>query len=268
MSAELLDADCAITLNSDEAKTLDGDHYWTGWKRRHWPADLLHPGLRLYGFDTKLRQYTTLLEVAKGGTFNYRTRREFFTSVHQLTGLQPDQHHPHSSVIPTASSGRPCTGIAYRIRLLRDDIHTSWHGRFPRLGWQILRSSYVHDPINFQSLAEGDPRLRRHIQRERNGDLARKAKQYWKERLNALRCLVCDFSFRKQYGPDAADVIELHHDMPIAAGHRLTRIQDLKPVCPNCHRMLHFLGASVLQPLTIAQLRRRLRLQRHRHSPD
>lgn len=52
-------------------------------------------------------------------------------------------------------------------------------------------------------------------------------------------CEVCGFDFTKVYGTHGLGFIEMHHLNPIKDGRRKTTIDDLRPVCPNCHRMLH-----------------------------
>ena len=60
------------------------------------------------------------------------------------------------------------------------------------------------------------------------------------------RCAVCDFSFSDKYGPTAAGYIHVHHLRPIASvgkSYEVDPIQDLRPVCPNCHAVIHLGGA-------------------------
>lgn len=52
-------------------------------------------------------------------------------------------------------------------------------------------------------------------------------------------CMVCNFDFGKTYGSHGEGFIEMHHLFPIAEGTRKTSVEDLRPVCANCHRMLH-----------------------------
>lgn len=55
-------------------------------------------------------------------------------------------------------------------------------------------------------------------------------------------CAVCDFSFGKIYGKIGDGFIHVHHLLPLAAGdgeREVDPVQDLRPVCPNCHAMLH-----------------------------
>lgn len=56
------------------------------------------------------------------------------------------------------------------------------------------------------------------------------------------RCRVCGFDFEAVFGELGHGYIHVHHLTPlsqIAAEHELDPIRDLRPVCPNCHAMLH-----------------------------
>lgn len=57
--------------------------------------------------------------------------------------------------------------------------------------------------------------------------------------VHGTKCLVCDFDFGEIYGSHGEGFIEMHHLHPIAQGARKTTIEELAPVCANCHRMLH-----------------------------
>lgn len=55
-------------------------------------------------------------------------------------------------------------------------------------------------------------------------------------------CRVCDFKFEDKYGELGRDYIEVHHLKPISEigkEYEVNPIEDLRPVCANCHRMLH-----------------------------
>jgi 5-methylcytosine-specific restriction protein A len=74
---------------------------------------------------------------------------------------------------------------------------------------------------------------------------------------HGYRCGVCDLLFEDQYGGIGKGFIHVHHMKPLAltnAKYELDPVKDLRPVCPNCHAMLH----RGDPPLTIQQLRRRV----------
>jgi len=55
-------------------------------------------------------------------------------------------------------------------------------------------------------------------------------------------CSVCGFDFEKVYGDIGKSFIHVHHIKPlhtIGENYEVNPITDLRPVCPNCHAMLH-----------------------------
>ena len=60
--------------------------------------------------------------------------------------------------------------------------------------------------------------------------------------VHGTRCCICDFSFGETYGPVAEGFIEVHHLRPLGEvreAHGVDPVEDLRPVCPNCHAVLH-----------------------------
>ena len=56
------------------------------------------------------------------------------------------------------------------------------------------------------------------------------------------KCTICTFDFEKIYGAIGKDFIHVHHLKPLSEidkEYKVNPIQDLRPVCPNCHAMLH-----------------------------
>jgi len=57
-----------------------------------------------------------------------------------------------------------------------------------------------------------------------------------------FNCFICGFNFQKNYGEIGKDFIHVHHLKPLSEiqqEYEVNPIQDLRPVCPNCHAMLH-----------------------------
>ncbi|MES1992881.1 MAG: HNH endonuclease [Pseudomonadota bacterium] len=68
-------------------------------------------------------------------------------------------------------------------------------------------------------------------------------------------CSVCDLNFEKRYGEIGTGFIHVHHLTPLAnigIKYEVDSIRDLRPVCPNCHAMLH----QKTPPYSIEELRR------------
>jgi 5-methylcytosine-specific restriction protein A len=71
-------------------------------------------------------------------------------------------------------------------------------------------------------------------------------------------CKVCDFDFEATYGEMGRGFIHVHHTRPLSEireGYAVDPKQDLIPVCPNCHAMLH----QAKPPLNITELQSRLK---------
>lgn len=69
-------------------------------------------------------------------------------------------------------------------------------------------------------------------------------------------CQVCGLDFGKRYGEIGEGFIHVHHLNPLSESgkQKTTPVEDLRPVCPNCHAMLH----QTSPPLSIEELRSRL----------
>jgi len=55
-------------------------------------------------------------------------------------------------------------------------------------------------------------------------------------------CSVCKLDFSARYGDIGTDFIHVHHLRPMSLlddAYELDPVADLRPVCPNCHAMLH-----------------------------
>jgi 5-methylcytosine-specific restriction protein A len=56
------------------------------------------------------------------------------------------------------------------------------------------------------------------------------------------QCSVCEFDFYVAFGEIGRGFVHVHHILPISQIHGeyvVNPIADLRPVCPNCHAMLH-----------------------------
>jgi len=72
---------------------------------------------------------------------------------------------------------------------------------------------------------------------ERNTDARQKCIDHY-----GYRCQICGFDFSKKYGTIGRNIIQVHHKIPLSkirSNYSVDPINDLIPVCPNCHVVIH-----------------------------
>ena len=68
-----------------------------------------------------------------------------------------------------------------------------------------------------------------------------------------VSCSVCGVELKEIYGEVATELIHVHHLNPISlsdAAKEIDPIEDLRPVCPNCHAVIHLRNP----PFSIAEV--------------
>lgn len=84
---------------------------------------------------------------------------------------------------------------------------------------------------------------------ERNPEARMKCIEHY-----GAKCNACEIDFGKTYGPLGQGYIHVHHIKPIhecGGAYKVDPINDLIPVCANCHAMIH----RRAKPLTVEELR-------------
>jgi 5-methylcytosine-specific restriction protein A len=113
-------------------------------------------------------------------------------------------------------------------------------------------SSFSFAPVTRHAIevyAEGKPKNVTYKTYDRNPAARQACIEYY-----GYKCTVCSFSFGETYGAIGSTYIEVHHLRQVAdigEEYLVDPIQDLRPVCANCHRMLH----KTRPPLSIEELR-------------
>jgi hypothetical protein len=77
-------------------------------------------------------------------------------------------------------------------------------------------------------------------------------------------CCICGFNFGATYGPDAEGYIHVHHLRALSevnGEYVVDPIEDLRPVCPNCHAAIH-LGGGCRSIAKVKKLLRRASARR------
>ena len=126
-----------------------------------------------------------------------------------------------------------------------------------QLGWVTSdRFLSPEEVTRGQSLTEGSVFRMLVNAYERNPEARRRCIEHY-----GRACAACGMSFGAVYGPVAENFIHVHHLTPlsdIGEEYEVDPIADLRPVCPNCHAVLH-LGE---RGHSIAEVRQLLERQR------
>jgi 5-methylcytosine-specific restriction protein A len=88
-----------------------------------------------------------------------------------------------------------------------------------------------------EGLAEGAKRAVIVNAYERNSKARQLCIEHW-----GLACSICEMDFKKFYGEVGNGFIHVHHLTPLSQignSYQIDPINDLRPICPNCHSMLH-----------------------------
>lgn len=78
--------------------------------------------------------------------------------------------------------------------------------------------------------------------------------------VHGTNCCICGFNFGAVYGAQAEGYIHVHHLRPLSElgeAYVVNPVADLRPVCPNCHAVLHLGGGC----RSIEEVRQLLKLQ-------
>jgi 5-methylcytosine-specific restriction protein A len=83
---------------------------------------------------------------------------------------------------------------------------------------------------------------------ERNPQARKKCIEHY-----GIKCVACGFDFELAYGEAGKGFIHVHHVVPLSevrTSYVVNPIEDLRPVCANCHAVIH----RTLPALTLAEL--------------
>lgn len=122
------------------------------------------------------------------------------------------------------------TPILTSKKLIR--IASSWYASDEEFG-QLLPEETPQD----ENLVEGASSTVWVNSYERNPIAREKCLEH-----HGYACKVCSFDFEATYGPVGKGYIHVHHVIPLSeirGEYVVDPINDLIPVCPNCHAMIH-----------------------------
>ena len=73
-------------------------------------------------------------------------------------------------------------------------------------------------------------------------------------------CQCCGFDFEKTWSEHGKGFIHVHHIRPLrtpGADYQIDPVNELVPLCPNCHAMIH--RGNEAKPLSLEELRAMMR---------
>ena len=108
-----------------------------------------------------------------------------------------------------------------------------------RLGWVEATAPLLPEevPTTTAPLVEGAVSRVSVNAYERNPEARRRCIE-----AHGTRCCICGFSFGAVYGEVAEGYIHVHHLRPLSeidGEYVVDPISDLRPICPNCHAVVH-----------------------------
>ena len=153
-----------------------------------------------------------------------------------------------SGVTPSAKKAASKVAKKIRARWQRNAGQTSKN--------QPQRNDFPDEIDENASLPEGAKRRITVNAYERN----RKARDLCIKKYKA-KCCICGFSFEDTYGEAAEGFIHVHHVKPLSeirTKYTVDPVKDLRPVCPNCHAVIHIRkGEPAFIPEEVKALLRR-----------
>ena len=112
------------------------------------------------------------------------------------------------------------------------EIHSKYYNLLSKNS-EIIYPDEIEDVIYF----EGTKRRIVVNAYERDNKARKKCIEHY-----GYKCVICNFDFEQYYGEIGKEFIHVHHLKSLAEigeAYKVNPIDDLRPVCPNCHAMLH-----------------------------
>jgi 5-methylcytosine-specific restriction protein A len=123
-------------------------------------------------------------------------------------------------------------------RKLENKILTGVSGRWYALSEKGRAESSIAEEVVFpEQFEEGATKIISVNAYERNIKARKKCIAHY-----GCNCFVCGFNFEKNYGAIGKDFIHVHHEVPLSEikkEYKVDPIKHLKPLCPNCHAVIH-----------------------------
>lgn len=181
----------------------------------------------------------------------YHRTLNYFTTEHYLESIRADfgesTYHKALSALEKHLDYYDSLGQGHQVKL-RDLLKKAVA--------ELSNTPLYPDEIGTdEALCEGSKKTVSVNAYERNPEARQRCLQHF-----GHRCSVCGIDFEQAYGDIGKGFIHVHHLLElsiIAKEYKINPTEHLRPVCPNCHAMLHKRKPAY----TIEELR--IRLTRH-----
>lgn len=220
------------------------------WAKKQWPYRELQEGMTLYWYESPSGCIVWQSRVDGINRFAYESKDE----VKKKLNLSPKQ--TAESYFVDAPPAGFC--LTYKVEALqRLNLRKPAELKFPQLGWLRITEELEQKWFGLSEATAADFVLPEEIiapTRLTEGAVCRITVNAY-ERNNKARdkcieqhgsaCCVCGFNFGVMYGEVANGYIHVHHVTPlseIGKEYEVDPAADLRPVCPNCHAVIHMRG--------------------------
>lgn len=141
------------------------------------------------------------------------------------------------------------SGIAIKDEII-DELEASWFDFITKN--KLIGNSFLSNDVTevVESYTEGKSKELLQTRYERNPQARKMCLAHY-----GYSCQICDFNFEYYFGEVGRGFIHVHHINPIATigqEYKIDPKNDLIPVCPNCHAMIH----SKRPAFTIEEIRK------------
>lgn len=121
------------------------------------------------------------------------------------------------------------------------EFGNSWLDVLDQLG---IDKKYISDDVSYPDEVESDSRMVEGAQKQVLVNRHERNRRARKSCVNHYGCFcsVCGFDFEQGYGEIGRGFIHVHHVNELSLveeEYEVDPVNDLRPVCPNCHAMLH-----------------------------
>ena len=167
--------------------------------------------------------------------------KEMYKFVSDLCGKQCDGYKQPNDRAPYWRIGiddfHVVKEVAYQYAGLKSPKEYFSKSSNDKIVHDIQNIIYPEEVTNTEELYEGIKKQIIINSYERNLEAREECIKYY-----GPKCSVCNFDFYEKYGEIGLNFIHVHHLIQISSigkNYKINPIKDLKPVCPNCHAMLH-----------------------------